>query len=68
MRLVVDGRTSKEIARLLGISDLTVRKHREHLLHKLRLRNTAQLVALALRGASGRESERFSRAFTPRKD
>lgn len=49
MRLVVEGRTSKEIARLLGISDLTVRKHREHLLRKLNLRSTAQLVALALK-------------------
>jgi DNA-binding CsgD family transcriptional regulator len=47
MALVVEGRTSKEIARLLGISDLTVRKHRENLLCKLGLRSTAQLVALA---------------------
>ncbi len=48
MALVVDGRTSKEVARQLGISDLTVRKHRENLLRKLGLSTTAQLAALAL--------------------
>jgi len=47
MTLVVDGLTSKAIARRLQISDLTVRKHRENLLRKLGLRSTAQLVALA---------------------
>jgi len=47
MALAVLGRTSKEIARELAISDLTVRKHRENLLRKLGLRSTAQLVALA---------------------
>lgn len=41
------GRTSKEIARALFLSDLTVRKHRENLLRKLGLTSTAQLVALA---------------------
>ena len=41
------GRTSKEIARLLCLSDLTVRKHRENLLRKLGLTSTAQLLALA---------------------
>jgi DNA-binding CsgD family transcriptional regulator len=47
MALVLTGRTSKEIARLLSVSDLTVRKHRENILHKLGLKSTAQLVALA---------------------
>jgi len=47
MALVIQGRTSKEIARQFAISDLTVRKHRENLLRKLGLRSTAQLVALA---------------------
>jgi DNA-binding CsgD family transcriptional regulator len=47
MTLVLAGRTSKEIARLLSVSDLTVRKHRENLLRKLGLASTAQLVALA---------------------
>ncbi|WP_242481126.1 response regulator transcription factor [Rubrivivax gelatinosus] len=56
MRLVLQGRTSKQIGRLLGISDFTVRKHREHLLRKLNLRSTAQLVALALRSGFRPES------------
>lgn len=53
MAFVVDGYTSKEIARLLRISDLTVRKHRENLLRKLGLGSTAQLVAFASRDAQG---------------
>ena len=44
MLLVIHGFTSKEISRRLGISDLTVRKHRENLLRKLGLRSIAQLV------------------------
>jgi DNA-binding CsgD family transcriptional regulator len=46
MALVVAGRTSKEIARQLNISHLTVRKHRENLLRKCGVASTAQLVAL----------------------
>lgn len=47
MTQVLAGRTSKEIARALFLSDLTVRKHRENLLRKLGLTSTAQLLALA---------------------
>lgn len=47
MALVVDGLSSKEIARILTISAFTVRKHRENLMRKLRLHSTAELVALA---------------------
>ena len=47
MRLVVSGRTSKEIARALRISPLTVRTHRENLMRKLGLHTTTQLAALA---------------------
>jgi len=45
MKLVVAGHTSKKIAKLLGVSDLTVRKHRENLMRKLGISNIAQLVA-----------------------
>lgn len=45
---VLAGRTSKEIARALYLSDLTVRKHRENILRKLGLTSTAQLQAFAL--------------------
>jgi len=43
------GLSSKEIARELGISDLTVRKHRENLCRKLGARNAPELVAFAIR-------------------
>lgn len=46
---VGQGLSSKEIARRLGISDLTVRKHRENLCRKLGARNAAELVARAIR-------------------
>ncbi|TCP05309.1 regulatory LuxR family protein [Rubrivivax gelatinosus] len=46
MAFVVAGHTSKEIARRLGISPLTVRKHRENLMRKLEVATTARLVAL----------------------
>jgi DNA-binding CsgD family transcriptional regulator len=45
LRLIVAGHTSKEIARLLGVSDLTVRKHRENMMRKVGASTTAQLVA-----------------------
>lgn len=49
LALVGEGLSSKEIARRLGISDLTVRKHRENLCRKLGARNAPELVACALR-------------------
>lgn len=53
MELLVAGKTSKHIARHLGISDLTVRKHRENLLKKLGLGSTARLAALVGNTTSG---------------
>jgi DNA-binding CsgD family transcriptional regulator len=45
--LVVEGRTSKEIARYLKISPLTVRKHRENVMRKLGVHSMAELVHAA---------------------
>ena len=45
MQFVIQGFTSKQISRRLGIADFTVRKHRENLLRKLKLCCIAQLVA-----------------------
>lgn len=42
--LVAQGLSSKRIARVLGISDLTVRKHRENVLRKLQLSDTTQIA------------------------
>lgn len=46
-RLVIAGRTSKEIARRLEISPLTVRKHRENVMRKLDVHSMAELAAAA---------------------
>lgn len=43
--LLGEGRTSKEIARLLGLSPRTVETHRARLQQKLEVRNTAECVA-----------------------
>ncbi|MBP0622443.1 helix-turn-helix transcriptional regulator [Cupriavidus consociatus] len=43
------GRTSKQIAREFGLSDLTVRKHRENLYRKLGVGNAAGVAIYCLR-------------------
>lgn len=48
---IVQGLPSKAVGAALGISEHTVRKHRENIARKLKLRNPAQLVAWALRQA-----------------
>ena len=49
LQLVAEGRSSKEIAELLSISPATVETHRAHLLQKLRLHNTVEVVRYAAR-------------------
>ena len=49
LALIARGATASEIAAELGISPFTVRKHRENLMRKLSLHNTAELVAHAVR-------------------
>lgn len=49
LRLISEGKITREIAMLLSISEATVRKHRENLLRKTSSANTAQLVAHAIR-------------------
>jgi FixJ family two-component response regulator len=48
MALVVAGSSSKEVARLLGISVRTVEAHRTHVMHKMGATNLAELVAMAV--------------------
>lgn len=43
-KLIGEGDTSKEIAKLLSISEKTVSKHRSNIFKKLSIKNTAQLV------------------------
>lgn len=47
--LVVDGKASKEISRMLGISVKTAENHRARLMDKLGVHNTAELVRYAAR-------------------
>ena len=47
--LVAEGMTTKDIAQRLGISVKTAENHRGHVLDKLDVRNTAELVRYALR-------------------
>jgi DNA-binding NarL/FixJ family response regulator len=49
LQLVAEGRSSKEIAELLSISPATVETHRAHLLQKLRLHGTVEVVRYATR-------------------
>lgn len=49
LRLIVDGKSSKDIARVLGISLNTVSAHRTRIGRTLGCHNTAELVACAIR-------------------
>ena len=48
IQLLADGLYTKEIAEKLFISDKTVERHKTNILKKLKLRNTAQLVKIAI--------------------
>jgi DNA-binding CsgD family transcriptional regulator len=47
--LIAEGRTTKEIAKDLGISFKTAAAHRANIMHKLDLHDTAHLVRYAIR-------------------
>lgn len=47
--LIAEGKTNKEVAAILGISPYTVETHRNHLMQKLNLHNTAEIVLYAVR-------------------
>lgn len=49
LQLVAEGKTTKEIATLLGITAKTAESHRSHIMAKLDLHNTAGLVRYAIR-------------------
>jgi DNA-binding NarL/FixJ family response regulator len=48
-QLIAEGRSSKEVADVLSISPATVETHRTHILQKLDVHNTAELVLYAVR-------------------
>jgi DNA-binding NarL/FixJ family response regulator len=51
LNLIVDEKTTQEIAAALYISLATVETHRHHLIHKLGVKNTAGLVREAMRAS-----------------
>ncbi len=48
LRLIADGKNSKEIGELLGISYKTVQSHRTNIMNKLQIRDIASLVRYAI--------------------
>ena len=48
-QLVAEGHSNKEIAEMLSVSPTTVETHRAHILQKLGVHNTAELVRYAVR-------------------
>lgn len=49
LQLLAEGKTNKEVATLLNVSPYTVETHRTHLMQKLNLHNTAEIVLYAVR-------------------
>ena len=48
-QLVAEGRSTKEVAEMLSVSPTTIETHRAHILQKLDIHNTAELVLYAVR-------------------
>jgi DNA-binding CsgD family transcriptional regulator len=49
LQLVAEGKTSKEVATILGISVKTAESHRNHIMEKLDIHDVAGLVRYAIR-------------------
>ena len=49
LQLLAEGKTNKEVATLLNLSTYTVETHRTHIMQKLNLHNTAEIVLYAVR-------------------
>ena len=49
LNLVAEGRTSKSMAELLGLSARTIERHRANLLKKFSLKNSVSLIQTAMR-------------------
>jgi len=49
LQLVAEGKTTKQIAKLLGVSARTAESHRSRIMNKLKIHDTAGLVRYAIR-------------------
>jgi DNA-binding CsgD family transcriptional regulator len=50
LKLLIEGKLSKEIGGILKITKQTVDTHRQNMLHKKKLNNTSELIGKAIRG------------------
>jgi DNA-binding NarL/FixJ family response regulator len=64
MRLIAEGKTSKEVASLLDLGVQTVRSYRKILMKKLGVGNVAELTQLALSSGLSRNREETVRSMT----
>jgi two-component system response regulator NreC len=49
LQLLAEGKSNKEVAAVLNVSPYTVETHRSHIMRKLNLHNTAEIVLYAVR-------------------
>ena len=49
LQLLAEGKSNKEVATILNVSLYTVETHRTHMMQKLKLHNTAEIVLYAVR-------------------
>ncbi len=49
LQLIAEGKTTKDIAKLLHLSVKTAESHRSHIMHRLEIHNVAHLVRYAIR-------------------
>ena len=49
LQLLAEGKSNKEVAAILDVSVYTIDTHRTHLMQKLDLHNTAEIVLYAVR-------------------
>ncbi len=49
LQLIAEGKSNKEAASVLGLSPYTIETHRTHIMQKLGLHNTAEIVLYAVR-------------------
>ena len=51
LQLLAEGKSNKEVATILDLSTYTIETHRQNLMQKLGLHNTAEIVLYAVRKA-----------------
>ncbi|MBM3746509.1 MAG: response regulator transcription factor, partial [Acidobacteria bacterium] len=49
LQLLAEGKSNKEVASILNLSTYTVETHRSHIMQKLDLHNSAEIVLYAVR-------------------